>query len=80
MVLGLDEVGADGFETVLFLDRVEDGEAVPLSFRVCQTEWLEREDRHLNFLRQSGRSHSKGCSPVCKRRCALRLYFFEKDL
>lgn len=57
-----------------------DGVALALSFLVCHTVWLERDDRHLNFFLQSGRSHWNGCSPVCRRRCALRLYFFEKDL
>lgn len=50
------------------------------SFLECQTAWLDSEDRHLNFFMQLGRSHTNGNSPVCKRRCALRLYFFEKDL
>lgn len=48
---------AEGLVTVV-------AEAAALSLRECQTEWLESEERHLNFLRQSGRSHSKGCSPV----------------
>lgn len=51
-----------------------------LSFLECQTEWEDKEERHLKVLPQSGRSHSKGSSPVCRRRCALRLYFLEKDL
>lgn len=34
----------------------------------------------MNFLLQLGRGHWNGSSPVCKRRWALRLYFFEKDL
>lgn len=54
--------------------------AAAFSLRECQTAWLESDERHLNFFLQLGRSQTNGSSPVCKRRCALRLYFFEKDL
>lgn len=48
------------------------------SWRVCHTEWLDRLERHLNFLSQPARGHSNGVAPVCSRKWAFKLYFLEK--
>ncbi len=74
------------FDSVLIRVRFEVTGAVfgvifaAASLRVCHTLCEDNDERHLNFFLQSGRGHSKGCSPVCNRKCAFRLYFLLKYL
>jgi hypothetical protein len=50
------------------------------SWRACQTEWDERDERHLNDLAHDARVQAKGVTPEWQRWWAVRLNFLEKDL
>lgn len=74
-----DRSNSNAHLAVLFV-REEGRLFFPIAVRACQRACEARELLHLKLLPQLATSHSNGFSPVCMRRCAFMLYFFEKVL